>query len=114
MKYQHTARLLQQIESELKALQLWSTEKPSTAAFASTAPFACDFMTLEQWLQFIFLPSMQMLIETQQPLPVNCSIYPMAEIAWVPLTAGKQPLLTHLQQLDLLLSNITLSGSELI
>ena len=103
MKYQQTALLLQQIESEMKALQLWTLQQPSVEALASTAPFACDVMTLAQWLQFIFLPRMQALVDARLPLPLNCSIVPMAELAWAPLAADKLLLLSYLKALDTLL-----------
>jgi uncharacterized protein YqcC (DUF446 family) len=105
MDYQQTALLLQRIEAELKALQWWSQQVPSAAAMASTAPFACDLMTLAQWLQFIFLPRMQALIDGHLPLPGNCGIYPMAELAWAPLTTAQQPLLDAIKALDALLSD---------
>jgi dTDP-4-dehydrorhamnose 3,5-epimerase len=104
MKYQQTALLLQQIESELTALQLWTDEIPSAEALASTAPFACDLMTLAQWLQFIFLPRMQALLDGRLPLPLSCSIYPMAELAWAPITVDKLPLLSQIKALDFLLN----------
>ncbi|OBP15658.1 hypothetical protein A5320_10105 [Rheinheimera sp. SA_1] len=110
MNYQQTTLLLQQIESEMKALQWWSQQAPSKEALASTAPFACDVMTLAQWLQFIFLPKMQALIQERLPLPRNCHIQPMAELAWAPLTATQQPLLDALKNLDTLLSNAVPAG----
>jgi len=105
MDYQQTALLLQQIESEMKALQWWSHQVPSAKALASTAPFACDQMTLAQWLQFIFLPRMQALVDDRLPLPRNCHIQPMAEMAWAPLSAAQRPLLDALKTLDALLSD---------
>ena len=104
MDHQQTALLLQRIEAELKLLQWWSLQAPSAEALASTAPFACDQLTLAQWLQFIFLPRMQALVEGRSPLPCNCSIYPMAELAWAPLTAAQRPLLEAIKALDTLLS----------
>lgn len=105
MDYQQTALLLQQIEAEMKTLQWWSQQVPSSEALASTAPFACDLMTLAQWLQFIFLPKMQALVDQRLPLPRNCHIQPMAELAWAPLKAPQQPLLDVLKNLDTLLSD---------
>lgn len=110
--YQQTALLLRRIEAELKALQWWSQQAPSAAALASTAPFACDLMSLAQWLQFIFLPRMQALIDGRLPLPRNCHIQPMAELAWAPLTTAHQPLLDALKNLDCLLSVDTPKGER--
>jgi len=104
MNYSQTALLLQKIETELRALHWWSHQPPSVEALASTAPFACDTLTLEQWLQFIFLPRMQALVDGRLPLPGNCGIYPMAELAWAPLTETHQPLLDAVIALDTLLS----------
>lgn len=49
---------------------------------ASEAPFACDTMALEQWLQFIFLPRMTELVSTGAPLPSAIAVAPMAEYVW--------------------------------
>ena len=75
MNYQQTALLLQRIESELKALECWSNETPSAEALASTAPFACDQMTLAQWLQPIlrehFQPALLARFETLVYRPLD-------------------------------------------
>ena len=73
------AELLIDIESELRQLNLWDTIPPSTAALASDQPFCVDTLSLPQWLQFIFLPTLYQLLEENQPLPARCGIAPMAE-----------------------------------
>ncbi|WP_439136009.1 YqcC family protein [Pseudomaricurvus sp.] len=67
------------IEAELKAIELWDTEPPSEEALSSTQPFCVDTLSLPQWLQFIFLPQMHTLIESEHPLPTKCGIAPIAE-----------------------------------
>ncbi|MCH8536168.1 MAG: YqcC family protein [Alkalimonas sp.] len=73
--------VLQEMTAELKALGMWSTEPPSAEAMASTAPFCCDTMAFEQWLQFVLIPRMQALLDGGHPLPADVSILPMAEYA---------------------------------
>lgn len=74
-----TQALLVDLERHLIGLDLWSQTTPSDEAMASEAPFACDTMPFEQWLQFIFLPRMHILVEKEQPLPSSIAIAPMAE-----------------------------------
>jgi len=57
--------LLGELETELKQQQLWAAAPPDAAALASTLPFCYDTMPLENWLQFIFLPRMQALLDAR-------------------------------------------------
>src|SRR5690606_26562908 len=68
--------------AELKRLQLWSTFPPDARALESTLPFCCDTLPLEQWLQFIFLPRMQALVDARLSLPGKIGILPIAEEAF--------------------------------
>lgn len=77
--WHQTQDLLQQLEQALTTAELWATEAPSQEAMASTAPFCCDKMSFENWLQFIFIPKMTVLITMQSPLPEKISLLPMAE-----------------------------------
>ena len=99
------AETLIDIEQELRVLQLWELELLSEAALASTQPFAVDTMTFPQWLQFIFLPRMAFLVEQQHPLPGNCGIAPMAEQYFSVLRLPSAPLISHLQNIDSLLTS---------
>ena len=93
------------IEAELRRLNLWDAEAPSDEALASKHPFAIDTLTLPQWLQFIFLPTMYRLIETDGALPTRCGIAPMAEEFF---RGARQPingLLDALERIDELLSD---------
>ena len=73
------AEVLIDIESELRQLGLWDRVPPSSQALASDQPFCVDTLTLPQWLQFIFLPTLYQLLEDDQALPARCGIAPMAE-----------------------------------
>lgn len=85
----------------LKA-DMWSDMPPSSNAMASTAPFACDSMPFEHWLQFIFIPKMQLLLDQQQPLPANIALTPMAQQMFAGMP-GVEAIVQCLQDIDSLL-----------
>ncbi|WP_041409701.1 YqcC family protein [Shewanella amazonensis] len=91
--------LLDELEQALKAALLWRDEMPTAQALASQAPFGCDLLAFEEWLQFIFLPRFRVLLETRQPLPAAMSILPMALHVWG-THADKDALLIILANLD--------------
>ncbi|HWV10658.1 MAG TPA: YqcC family protein [Pseudomonas sp.] len=75
------AELLLLIERELRQQGWWSEVSPSAKALASQEPFCVDSMAFEEWLQWIFLPRMKVLLETGAALPKVSGIQPMAEQA---------------------------------
>lgn len=105
MIYQQTATLMANLQTELTRLNYWQTDPLPASAFASTAPFCCDTMTLQQWLQFVFMPKMLQLIIEQQPLPRKIAIAPFAEIAFANESSTVQPLIQLLKEIDTLLSS---------
>ena len=80
--YTLLASLLIDIECALRRANLWSNEPPSADALASVEPFCVDTMDFQQWLQFVFLPRMQALLDSRSPLPLSCNISAMAETVW--------------------------------
>ncbi len=72
------AALLIDIEAELRRLGQWHKVPPSAAALASDQPFCVDTLTLPQWLQFVFLPTLYRMMEGGEPLPTRSGIAPMA------------------------------------
>lgn len=72
--------LLSRLENVLVQSGLWSDETPDEKALSSQQPFACDTLLFEQWLQFIFLPRMRLLISQRLSLPGSMALQPMAEI----------------------------------
>jgi uncharacterized protein YqcC (DUF446 family) len=99
-----TAELLIDIEAELRTLGLWDNVPPPPAALASNEPFSIDTLTLPQWLQFIFLPTIYDLLEQGQPLPQRCGIAPMAQEYFRDTGLASAPLEAVLLKLDQLLS----------
>ncbi len=67
------------IERELRALDWWAETPPSEEALASQTPFCVDTLAFEQWLQWIFLPRMKIILENDLELPHASGIRAMAE-----------------------------------
>jgi len=94
------AELLIDIESELRKLGLWSQIPPTEQALASDQPFCVDTLTLSQWLQFIFLPTLYQLMESNGDLPQRCGVAPMAEEYFRGSQLATDALIAALYQLD--------------
>lgn len=102
--YAELGGLLKAVETELCELQLWQHTSPPQKDLASTEPFAVDKLSFSQWLQFIFLPRLESLIETQAPLPERCNIEPMAEEFFKREAINSAALLKHLAAIDQLIT----------
>lgn len=98
------ADCLLRIEMELRQLQLWESVRPPEEAFASTEPFCIDTLEFSQWLQFVFLERMSMLIECGQSLPAVSGIAPMAEEYFRGRAESGLGLIRELEAVDRLLS----------
>ena len=71
--------LIIKLEKSLREAMLWSSSAPSVEALQSQLPFSLDFMSFEQWLQFVFIPKMSVIISKKSTLPGNLKLLPMAE-----------------------------------
>lgn len=75
---QRLAALLTELESLLRTQGLWQTQRPSEQALASSEPFAIDTLNFTQWLQFIFIEKISVLLQLNLALPGAMAIAPMA------------------------------------
>lgn len=91
---------LNDLEHELRLLDLWSAQAPSRAQLASTEPFCVNTMAFEQWLQWVFIPRMRALAEQRAPLPGDCQIRPMGDQALLHLGRRGGDLLNALAWID--------------
>ena len=98
------AELLIDIEAQLRQLGQWDKIPPSTEALASDQPFCVDTLTLPQWLQFIFLPTLYLMLEEGKALPDRCGIAPMAEEFFRGSGLAVVELVAALERIDELLS----------
>ena len=103
------AEVLIDIEAQLRQLGLWDKIPPSTEALASDQPFCVDTLTLPQWLQFVFLPTIYGMLEEDAPLPDRCGIAPMAEEYFRGSGLSCEGLVELLENIDELLSGRTAS-----
>lgn len=99
---QQLRQLLQQIETEMKRLDLWNTLPPAPEAFDSDTPFHADSMDFDHWLQWVLIARFHALLDADAPLPGSCAIAPMAEHLWQNNTQQRHHLLTLLAELDAL------------
>ncbi|TLF48718.1 YqcC family protein [Halomonas urmiana] len=76
------AAALRELEATMKAASLWRMERPEPHAFDSVQPFCIDTMTLPQWLRFVFIVRLEVLVETRSPMPAQCDVAPAVE-AWL-------------------------------
>lgn len=100
---QLTRVLLNELERALLCEAQPDIEKPSAEAMSSTAPFACDSMTFEQWLMFIFIPTMTEILDRRMALPANMALTPMAEES-LDNTPHSQVLISILERIDVVVT----------
>ena len=98
------AELLIDIESEMRILGLWAQVSPTPEALASSQPFCVDTLTLSQWMQYIFLPTLYQLLENHQELPSRCGVAPMAEEYFKGSEMATTALIDALHAIDVALS----------
>ncbi|KXF81024.1 YqcC family protein [Enterovibrio coralii] len=80
-KHQKVGVLLLQLKTVLEQHGHWQDEAPADDKLASSEPFAIDTLSCTEWLQWIFIPKMQFLVDHQFPLPTSFSISPYVEEA---------------------------------
>jgi uncharacterized protein YqcC (DUF446 family) len=93
------AMLLIDLEAALRSHALWDSEAPDPLALASTEPFCVDTLDFAQWLQFVFLPRMRMLIDAGAELPQRCGIAAMAEVC-LAASHGGEHVIAVLREID--------------
>ena len=93
------ANQLRLIKDELQRLTLWQPSPPAAEAFLSEQPFALDTMQPYEWLQWIFIPRMQALIDAKTELP-KFALHPYFEEALKQQEINVNNLLTLIKQLD--------------
>ena len=79
--HSETRIYLMELRQAMERLDLWQAVPPSPEAFSSQAPFSLDTLSPEEWLQWIFIPRMSALIESQADLPREIAISPYIEEA---------------------------------
>ena len=88
------------LERELRGLGLWAQSAPDAELLASRQPFCVDTLGFEQWLQWIFVPRMAVIIEQGRDLPGAFNIAPMGEEALAWLGRRRHALVAILTRID--------------
>ena len=105
MIHTEVAEVLIDIEAQLRQLGQWHKVPPTAEALASEQPFCVDTLTLPQWLQFIFLPTLYAMLKEGRALPERCGIAPMAEEYFRGTGLRSNELVAALLRIDELLSD---------
>ncbi len=92
--------ILDNINQEMISLDIWQSTLPNKEALKSEAPFCCDTLSFSQWLEFVLLPKMTMLIDSNMPLPNEFEILPMAIESWKNEEKDMTVLISLIEQLD--------------
>lgn len=103
-EYIELSDVLEQLEDKLIQLSLWEEQAPTQQALSSDQPFALDTLQPTQWLQWIFIPKMRELIESQSEVPIGFEVSAYFEQAMPNNTqlntTHRDELLPILNQLD--------------
>lgn len=68
------AAKIQEIETEMRGIGMWSDVAPSADKFQSRVAFFGDTMSFDQWLQFVFLPRVHEVLAGKSPAPASSSV----------------------------------------
>lgn len=71
--------VIDDLEAELRRMDLWELSPPSQQMLASTQPFCFDTLALSQWLQWLLIPRMRRIFAGEGSLPTESAIHPLAE-----------------------------------
>ncbi|MER2492948.1 YqcC family protein [Catenovulum sediminis] len=93
-------QLLTELEAELKSLDLWQDNRPAAYKLRSEQPFCLDTLDFHQWLQFVFIEKLDMLIRHKHPLPDALCVLPMAEEVYKTSKKNVSRLLSILKNID--------------
>jgi uncharacterized protein YqcC (DUF446 family) len=95
---------LNDIEKELRALNLWETEQPPIDDLQSPMPFCYDTLRLPQWLQWVFLPRCEQILRTRQGIPEQSDIHTIAEYYFSEAGIDAKGLLLSIRRFDRLIT----------
>lgn len=99
--------LMSRLQGELQRLGLWSDEPPDGEALASEIPFCHDTLDLAEWLQWVFLPTLDEMLDRGAQLPDKCEISTYADMVLPQQVSGLDinNLMKVLQTFDEVLSD---------
>ena len=105
------AAALQDLEGELRQWGFWSLESPSAEQLASQLPFCADTLAFEQWLQWVLLPKMREIVQSNSGWPRQSEIYDLAMERFGQLHLDSERLAYHIGTFDALIAEQALDQS---
>ncbi|MDP8101172.1 YqcC family protein [Phocoenobacter atlanticus] len=72
---------LNELQIVMQLHHLWESISPSPQDLANDQPFCIGTLSATQWLQWVFIPRINALLDANAELPVNFSITPYLEEA---------------------------------
>lgn len=70
---------LSDLQIAMRLHNLWEATPPNLEAMANPQPFCVETLSPTQWLQWIFIPRMQAILDAGADLPRNFAITPYLE-----------------------------------
>jgi uncharacterized protein YqcC (DUF446 family) len=67
-----------EIEAELKLLRRWNTSPLPPEKFENMGAFGCNTMSFEQWIQFVLLPRIHLIVRDKDSFPQGSMLGPYA------------------------------------
>lgn len=67
--YEHAEEQIRKIEAELKRLKVWSPHTIASEKFTDMGAFGMNTMAFTEWLQFVLIPSVHSIIESNDDFP---------------------------------------------
>jgi uncharacterized protein YqcC (DUF446 family) len=105
IRYKKVIDLLNAVQIELQSIGLWSEDSLSIEYLSSEEPFSIDKLSLDQWLQFVFIPKIRLICDQQGDMPVSCSVSPVAEEYFKASMIRTRDLLVYISEIDKLITD---------
>ncbi len=105
VRFPAIAEQLLLIERELRVQGWWDDVPPSIEALSSVEPFSVDTLDFHQWLQWVFLVRMKLILEQDLSLPHASGIMEMAEMVYADRSLESRGLLQALKKFDQLITD---------
>lgn len=93
-----------QLQSALIVAEMWEVEPPEAVALQSVQPFCIDTLKFEQWLQWVMLPRLSVLLDQGLALPQSSAIHSYAEEYFHTKNQHVESILALLKAVDQVLS----------
>ncbi|MCI0505974.1 MAG: YqcC family protein [Gammaproteobacteria bacterium] len=98
--YQRINALLAAMQQEMERIGIWEENAPPVENLASSQPFCYDTLHVGQWLQWIFIPRMQTIVDQRFRIPQRCDIHPYAAESLEGYTIDSVTLLSLIREID--------------